>query len=42
MEITGIPMDADELVIVGVNVEVLFRDAPCQDVEGDLRGSSTG
>ena len=34
-------MDADERGTARFNVEILVRDAPCQDIAGDSRGSPT-
>ena len=39
MRLSGRLMDADERLTVGINVERIFSNAPCQDIAGGLRGS---
>ena len=36
------PMDVDKSGTVGLNMERLFRYAPCQDIAGDYRGIPAG
>ena len=42
MGMSGRPMDLDEWGTVGINVEILISDAPCQYIAGYSIGSPEG
>ena len=42
MRLSGRTMDVDERGTVGIEVEILVRNLPFQDITGDFRGSTLG